>query len=535
MYNLLIADDDAIIREGIRKYLLKNFPQIGTVMTAKNGQEAFAAFEESKPDIIYTDVAMPIIDGLELIDRLHQSGYQPKAVIISAYENFSYAQNAMRLGVEDYLIKPIMPDQIRTVTTKLLSELDQHQAFLSQINDIMHSYKESLPVLRQRFFNLLVQGNTDEKSLLEKARQADVDLSGGTYTTAVLKVSSPALGSAGHSSAADGFSIFLSAASSEIFPDGIRIYNFVDNGSNVVLIAVLDRENTGELFKLMNSSLNKLINSVKNRTDLTIEKAAIGRQYAQLDGISHSYQEALDVLISLDNAPANSVYNYTDISTNKDAGIKVDPELENSLLHYVKYQPYDQCTRLLDQLEMQFSNYQYSQFDDIRMYFLQLTVLMWREYQQLSGGRTEFQVDFSSLLATGNLEACMTWFRMFVRNLVAGYQCINEENGHLLINRAKCIINDNISNSEFSLNDVAVALYVSSNYLQRQFKHQSGESFVEYLTRIRMEKAVDLLKNTNMKIQDIAEATGYSNQRYFAVCFKKHFGKTPTAIREKAV
>lgn len=535
MYSLLIADDDAIIREGIRKYLLAHFPQFSQIWTAKNGQEAFAVFEEHKPDIIYTDVAMPIFDGLELLDRLYQSGYRPKAVIISAYENFSYAQNAMRLGVEDYLLKPILPDQICAVTSKLLTEMDQRQAFLSNIHNIMNTYQESLPVIRQRFFSILIHGNAGEKDLLEKARQADIDLSGGTYTAAVLKLAPPAAGSAGGSTAADSFSRFLSEAGGQIFPDGVRVYNFVDNGLNVVLIAVLDREDPRGLFGLMNRSLDKLMGSVKSRTDLTIEKAALGRQYTRLEEISRSYQEALDILISTDNAPSNSVCNYTDVLASQETGIKIDSTLESRLLHYVKYQSGERCLRLVDQLEAQISDYRYSRFEDIRAYLLQLTALMWREYQQFSGGKTDFQVDFGGLLGKGTLDCCLSWFRAFVQSLVAGYQRVHYEKGHWLVNRAKCIIRDNISNSEFSLNDVASALYVSSNYLRQLFKQQAGESFVEYLTRIRMEKAVELLRNTNMKIQNIAETTGYSNQRYFSVCFKKHFGKTPTALREKAV
>lgn len=535
MYSLLIADDDAIIREGIRKYLMKNFAQIDTVLTAKNGQEAFSIFEESKPDIIYTDVAMPIFDGLELIDRLHQNGYRPKAVVISAFENFSYAQNAMRLGVEDYLIKPIMPAQICSVTFKLLTELDQHQAFMRNIHNIMNTYQESLPVIRQRFFNILIQGNIDEPELINKARQADIDLTGKAFTVAVLKVVSPPFGIPGRLSAADGFSRFLSDANKELFPDGLHVYNFVDNGSNVVLIGILEREDTCDLFRQMNRSLNKLLASVRSRTELTIEKAALGRPYTHLDGISRSYQEAVDVLVSTDSTPANSVGNYTDISPSKDVGIKIDSVLENNLLHYVKYQTVDRCLSLVDQFEAQVSNCRNARLESIRAYLLQMTALMWREYQQLYSDRAEFQVDFDTLLGAENLDACLAWFRVFVRSLVTSYQRINAENGHWQVNRAKCIINDNIANSEFSLNDVAAALYVSTNYMRRLFRQQAGESFVEYLTRIRMEKAVDLLKNTTMKIQDIAEATGFSNQRYFAVCFKKHVGETPTSIREKAV
>jgi two-component system response regulator YesN len=536
MYRLLIADDDEITREGIRKYLLKKFLNIETIWTAQNGQEAFSLYEEHKPDIIFTDVAMPISDGMELLYRIHQNGYSPKTVIISAHENFSYAQNAVRLGVEDYLIKPVMPDEIYTVTSKLMAELDQHYAFLRNVSEIMNSYKESLPVLRQRLFSILVQGNVNAKVIMEKTRQVDIDLSGYAYTVAVLKVAPPDNGANQHPFTADGFVRFLSAASGDFFPEHIRVYNFIDNGSNVVLIAVSGQKDPDGLFRAMNQFLDILMNSVKTSVGLSIEKAAMGKQYSSMEDITRSYQEALNMLITVtDNSQAGSVCNYEEVSAEKKIEIKVDSNLEINLLHFVKYQPYDKCLTVIDQIEKQISNYRYSKFDYIKTYFLQLTVLMWREYQQLNDGKTDFQVEFGGLLGTSDLDACLLWFKTFVRNLVSNYQLINHEKGHWLVNRAKRIINDNLSNCSFSLNNVAAALYVSSNYLRSLFKQQSDESFVEYLTRIRMEKSIDLLKNTNMKIQEVAEMTGYSNQRYFSVCFKKHFGKTPTEIRERAI
>lgn len=528
-YTMLIADDDEITRESIRRFLLKSFPdRLQSIWTAKDGQEAFELFEEHHTDLVLTDIAMPRCDGLELVEHLHQSGYNPKVVIISAHENFSYAQNAVRLGVGEYLLKPILPAKIREITGNLLDDLDQHGMFLNNITKMMNMYQENLPVLRERFFNTIIQEDLDERRILEKAKLVDIDLRGLSYTVAALKVESP--GAAPEQAlAAEKFANFLATVIEALFPPDIHVYYIMVTSVSAALIIISDKEDSPALFRTVNTCLNRLLKSAMKYTDLLVT-GAVGRQYTNVLGIRISYREALNALISVNSRESGIIRNYEDIAPGRVSALRMDGDLENHLLQGVKYQPYSQCVEYIDQMVQNVAEYQYQYFYNIQTYFLKLTVLLWRELQN-SGGQDEFRINFSELLGTADLESCITWFKRFTRDIVDSYQRLNAEKGNSLINRAKHIINDNIGNSDFSIDEVAAALYISSNYLRQIFREQSEESFVEYLTRIRMEKAMELLKNPGIKIQDIAETTGFSNQRYFAVCFKKHFGRTPTECR----
>lgn len=141
-------------------------------------------------------------------------------------------------------------------------------------------------------------------------------------------------------------------------------------------------------------------------------------------------------------------------------------------------------------------------------------------------------MNFNSLLQSEAFEQSIDWFKDYISRVIEIYKNQNEEKGNALVNKGKHIIQSNLHNPDFSIDDVASELYISSNYFRQIFKQQTNESFVEYLTRMRMQKAISLLINSEAKIQDIAELTGFSNQRYFSVCFKNHYGYTPSEVRK---
>lgn len=530
-YSMIIADDDSLTCEMIRKYLLHTFPELDHIWIARDGTEAFSLYEQYYPDIILTDIAMPKCDGLELTEKLHQSGYTPKIIIISAHKNFAYAQNAVRLGVEDYISKPILPVQLKEIISKVIDSLNTSKQFLTNINDLLNKHKTNLPVLRERFFNSLINEHFDEKNIMERARLVDIDLKGTAYTAAVLLIQAGASPEIKHTFA-NSFSNYLAKISDVLFPNEIKVFDIVIHSTDIVLIAVASNSDLILFFRNMNTVLNKLVRSIKKSTGFTVY-AALGKQYNSVIGIRDSYREAMKILDSIDVRQIEpGVINYEEISPVKQLEFKVDDALEMNLLQGVKFKNYDQYVTMIGTLADQLLQYRESNFKYIKTYLLELSVIMFRELQKCDDSHTELNIDFYSLLQSETFEKCIDWFKNFVSLIIERYKNLNEEKGNALVNKAKRIIQSSLHKSDFSIDDVSSELYISSNYLRQIFKQQTGESFVEYLTRIRMQKAMSLLMNGNDKIQDIAEKTGFSNQRYFSVCFKNHFGLTPSEVRK---
>ncbi|WP_230398724.1 response regulator [Novisyntrophococcus fermenticellae] len=530
-YRMLITDDDEIVCGAIRNYLLKTFPCLKDVWTAKDGEEAFQICREQKPDIVFTDIAMPKCGGLEFVKRIHEIDFNPKVVIISAHENFSFAQDAVRLGVEDYLIKPILPGKIKEITQKILDKLNNYERLQQNINDMVSRYQENLPVLQERFFHALLYENMSEKRIMERAAAVELDFKGACYTTAVLKVEHYGKRSPIET---EQFTDFLTKIADAVFPGKTKVYNVVMGGGNAVLFIMSKNPDRRSLFRIVNNSLNGILAGARKHYGVKLN-GAVGRQYKSPARIRQSYQEALSAQNINEGKNWDTICNYEEVSSEKAIAYKPDGDLEHKLLQDVKYKTFQECSDLINQMGEQMRNVPYLKYEYIKTYFLKLAVLMHRDFQNANDGTALPETDFNQLLQTQEMDECMEWFRPFVSRIIYAYQELNEEKGSVLVNKAKHIINDHISDPEFNIDDVSADLYISANYLRQIFKQQSEETFGEYLIRIRMEKAKDILKTPDIKIHEIAEATGFSNQRYFAVCFKKRFNQTPTEYREKCI
>lgn len=529
MYNLMIVDDEEIARKGIARYLMKSFSNINNIFTAKDGNEAFSLYEAEKPDIIYTDIVMPRCDGLELVEKLHQNGYKPKVVIISAHENFDYAQNAIRLGVKDYILKPVSPEEIKEITKNLLKELNEQNSFLRNIDNLMNKRQKTLPDLRKNFLFSFMHRSWNETKILEEARLVEMDLTGSIYMSAILRISGDVVPKS-MDGAVSSLCHFCQTAAGVLSSAHIRVYAIPFNDTDVVLLAITSEKESSQLFGEVNTFLNRMITSAEKFLGFSVI-ASFGGCYNYMEDLLKSYWEAAQVLNSTETMPQRSIYSYEDVPEKTNASVIVDPNLESKLLHAVKYQTYQNCLIIAEEIIEKINAHALLDCTPIMVYFLKLTAIMLRELQISGQGEGFFELDCKTILAAENPENCFMWFKNFLRHLVAAYEWLNSSKGNSIVTRAKHIMRDNMSDNTLSIDDVASKLYVSSNYLRYLFTQQSSESFVEYLTRIRMEYSIELLHNSNLKVQDIARQTGYSNQRYFSVCFKKYYGKTPSEIR----
>ena len=523
MYRLLVVDDDLNTCKRIAHYLDTSFSELDIVDTSFSGDDAFSLFEKNPYDLVYTDIAMPRGDGMELIANIRQSGYDPLIVIISAYENFEYARCAVQFGVKEYLIKPVLPDQISEVTSRLINELNKQNTL--QITNDEKSREQIFAdvVNRRNFFYYLLRIESNDERFFKEAKLVGIDLSGTRFMTAIMRIDTK--------KPLDQEIVFdiyqLCIASVNRINSFFKVNGILLENDDIVFLTTNDGKNGETLFSQTNRFLNQIILDIQKRTGISCI-ASFGSCYKSIQEVQISFDEAKNVFENIDK----DVFELPR-QIDKEKSVFIDQETEDTLISSVKYRDFPFCTAIAKKIAAQISLGHFTNPQMVVNYYIQLSGFLLSDFRHSCSLKDCFLPDYGILVKANDINTCHEWFLSFLKRLISSYEAYNHQSGNYFVNQARKIMRDNISDSSFSINVVAAKLFISSNYLRFLFARESEGSFVEQMTDMRMSLALRLLQNSNLKIHNIAEQSGYSNQRYFAVCFKKYFGKTPSEIREE--
>lgn len=399
MYKLLIADDESIIRKGLKNVIDWQKLNIEVVGEAEDGEVALNLIEKLKPDIILLDICMPFLNGLELIKKIKDIDKNFIIIIVTGYDEFQYTHEALKLKVFDYLLKPINKEDLKNIILKALQELNKSNERKSYITWANKQLNENLNSLRENFFNNLVSGNI--KTLNVKKEMSFFKIKLG---------------------------------------DNIGI----------IIIKVIEKLNTEVISKRWDKPLLNF--AIKNMA------------YELLQKFKPLYAFADD---------ENNVVIIANLN-NVDKWVKASALIEEKFFKYLHY-----------------------------------TVVT--EEQSISGGILKIESAYKSMIREINKK---TEFKPVVLLAIK-------------------FIDNNYCENDLSLDEVSKRFCLSSSYLSKLIKEETGLSFVDYLTSIRIRKATSIMDDPTVKIYQVAELVGYSNQHYFCKAFKKVTGLSPTEYRSR--
>lgn len=539
MYKLIIAEDEKLIREGIVKLINKSSDlEFEIAGEAEDGEQALELTREKKPDVILTDINMPKLSGLEFIECVRDECPDTMIVIISGYDDYHYMQKAMQLGVKDYLMKPVLPDQIREILVKVRDSIERQQKFLHNIEELKNQVLESLPIVRERFYNELISGRLSEDDINKKAEYLKIDFSGKLYAAVLLKIKNYIEVDDPNVRKEDLIQFFLFDIIGEIFKAHFTVYPFAKSDYQLVLLVCVRDLNRNLAFMQINQSVAKIVSSLQKYLNVNVF-ASIGKLYEDISRISTSYKEANEAMIYSYSLKSNSIINYEDICINVEAQRKRPLEIEEKIILHAKLCEKNECYEQIHKLFQFYVHYKTEKPQHIKLdvFELILSVLHGSEdYCEASDisydGR---QSAYEEILRHDTLIELEEWTIGFFNEYMDKIEKARQSKSYTIIEKVKELINLYMGEESFSLDDVASKLFISPNYLRQIFKQKTGESFVEYLTRVRMERAAELLQDSGLKVQQVAEKVGYENQQYFAMCFKKHFKTTPSEYRREKV
>ncbi|GIO15536.1 AraC family transcriptional regulator [Cohnella xylanilytica] len=530
MHKVLIVDDELLMRIGLKSMIDWEERGFRIVGEAANGKEALDLVDIHKPELIITDIKMPVMDGLELIRENSRKHDGCQYIILSCLDEFHYAQEAVRLGAADYLIKSdIKPRQLIDALDKIQKRIakDSIQGVAAALKE---QVKEGIGYLKETLFKELISGFRDEKEIVEKTEPLNIALVQGPMILVKLKV--------------DRFEqirrkyveqdeklLRYSVVNiiEEIISRRRRREVIVENSAEYLLVMNSDGEFIhGEDYESYNRLFDKIQTSLKDFLNITVA-IGVSSVATGFGGLKKAYREANMAVKSLFFDNRARIAYYDDIPQ-KSRNLEIYPitqederkfrlDVENSVegaIHYI--------TNMQQELQQEGYSEQAA-----RKAYISILSLISSCYPSIptfgDDGRTVYEQLLQEETLGGMHELTLRFLEECER-----HDQNQSYRPQSYAEQARAIIISQYA-EDISLQTVADSINVNSSYLSRVFKQETGENFINFLTKIRIEKAQSLLKDKNIRIYEVANRVGYPNTTYFSKLFKKTTGLSPEEYR----
>lgn len=513
MYKLMLVDDERLILEGIS--MVVNWAEAGTelVGTARNGIEALVKMEELRPDIVITDISMPGLDGLGLIQRCSEQFPEVKFIMLTGYKDFDYACTAMQYGVKHYLLKPCNEKQIHEALVELVTEFEERKNRIEFANDIKQRLTKVLPHVKEQFLKEWISNKTYGSQDLEYYQDLfGIELNDKTIRLILFRLE-------------DSYEYEHLFALQNIAQDMLQEILLSTTLSSSLLILLEDKGDTAQ-----NSPQLKRISEVKE-VFYTFYKMNVTIAVSDADLMIHSrklYRQTLECLNHRFYLEDGGLIIRSDIPGDELSGgneLEVD---EDQICLLIKAG--DQSNVDLE-LERLFNLLSEQRFDInvTRSYVLQLYSAMIR--LALPDERNSFTSGMAELAEIKTLGGLKIHVKEAATRLTAMYDRHFVSRQSVIVDKMLKIIEEDYQNADLSLSSVAAEmLYMNSDYLGKIFKKITGEKFSNYVTNYRITKASEhIVHSGDVRVFELAEMFGFGgNAQYFSQVFKKVTGQTPT-------
>lgn len=526
MLKLMIVDDELLMRIGIRSMINWECYGFQIASEAANGKEALEAAINIQPDVMITDIKMPVMDGLQLIREASNILPSCKYVIVSNFDEFGYVKEALRLGAVDYLIKSeITPDTLIELLTTIRSKSEeQHTALYPPM--LQADLSQSLSHLKESFFKDLISGLLDEKDAIAKSKQLQIAVRSERLAIVKLRIDQFIAVRKKYVEKDERLLRFsVVNILEEIIPRKWSKEIVVESSSEYLLIMNIPTDNNeataADISKLCSNIQRTMRDFMNISISIGISTFADGFR-----AIRNAYHEADKAMHHSFFAGSGHILFYQDITENKASEANAANIMNEIQLSYAfDSNNKELLTACFESFRLELQQRQANE-RMIREAYIRLTehisTHLPASYQQSAA------LPYEALFAAETWDAVHHIVLDYAEKcLLAEYKTLEQRSYTEL---AVDMINRYYAES-ISLQSVANQINVNPSYLSRLFKQETGENFVSYLTRVRIERAKSFLENSQYKIYEVADKVGYHNYTYFSKIFKKVVGVSPEEYR----
>ncbi|MDB5052741.1 MAG: two component transcriptional regulator, AraC family [Bacilli bacterium] len=519
----MVVDDEQWGRKSIRKLIDELSTIVEVAAEAKHGEEALQLIQISKPDIVVTDMNMPVMDGKAFLEKLYALHKEIKVIVISGYSEFEYLKAALTYQVCDYVLKPVSILDLNKAIAKAIEALEKDGDLRQQKHHASTSLKLKQEVFLQHVSYERIVNNSD---ITKHAEEFKITQYFNQYRIAIITFRQfKAVSENKFHGNADLFMFSLENIWTEIIAIEAPLVYKADDRMKLCFImpaVYYDSLTIKQIFREFQQAVHNTL-----KVDVVV---GISRIYEKIETLPSAFERALKQLwlnkfhetgLSISMADSEAAVPHIEILTTFDLNA-VKQAIVNKNEKVIK--------GLLEQVINRIKGNKDLLIQDVYYTYTQLA-------EAVAGGMKEIPVLNQTLFDYHTLQYMMEMdeFMLYIRKLNAmiadTFFQIGNHDSSFPVQEITAFLQKHYF-EEISLVDVSTRFHIEPSYFSKLFKAVTNENFIEYVTRLRMEKACELLNNTEQKVNEIAELTGYENQRYFSQVFKKFTGKTPSEYRE---
>lgn len=526
-----MVEDEIVVREGLRNTI--DWEQYGFtyIGDAADGEMALPLIREIKPDILITDIRMPFMDGLALSSLVRKELPDTKIAIISGYDDFSYAQQAIRIGVEQYLLKPITKAKMIEVLTELKDKKDSEIGQQNYYQQFLQETQEYEQFTRRCFFEQLTTGTMPAAEIYETAKRLNLDINAQSYNIVILYLS----GTSRSGEDPVRYTDSLAVLQEKLVQFFLACPEYLLFRWSVTTYVILVKGNPSQIDLRTSNCVDNICRRCSEYEGEVDWHVAAGRPVMRLSAVSNCFTEANTIIAYRYICPnehlltADSLKNWK-ASSSASAGLStIDPELVKKFLTVGTPEEVDMfIVQLLGgNSDEALRSTMFTQYFEMTVYLKAI------EFVEALGCRSdEFPTpELRRLLKEADPRMAKIIVRQMLTKALEIRDRESREHYRDLLVQALNFIDTHYSDNNISLNVVAKEVNISPSYFSAVFSQEVGQTFVEYLTQKRMEAARRLLQQTDLHSHEIAEAVGYKDPHYFSYLFKKTQGCTPKNYR----
>ena len=532
---VFLVEDEMVIRNGIVKSINWEKEGYRLVGEASDGELAYPMILKEKPDILLTDIKMPFMDGLELSRLVKQELPDTKILIFSGYDEFEYAKEAIRIGVTEYLLKPVPSEQLLEVMRRISKQIEQDREEREILRQYQEDMKENVERERQNFFSHVIRGEVSIGEAVKNGKKYGMDLSAGFYSIILFKIfSTPE----------------ENIVSEHIWKICEKIETKVDE---IPYAYYFQRGIDGWVFLLTAESKEQMEERQKNLCDCLAEImknerkveyfGGIGKPVERIRNLGQSFRDAERIFAERFTRQSNqflSGFEKMDVYKDDEFQIKDLGDVGKSREMIEKFLNNGTKEELEEFMDTYFIRMKEDKLQStlMRQYIIMdIYIVIMSFCEKIDAVNHDYQQETEKLKSTIQNMNSVPEIRLYITYMlnqaIELRDSISKKRYADIIKAAEKMISEHYMSEEISLNSVADSVGMSPSYFSSVFSKESGKTFVEFLTETRMEKAKELLMCSTLKTSEIGYEVGYKDPHYFSYIFKKTQGCSPKDYRAR--